>query len=662
MKSRTAQVYFNDSGTPVADDFDDVYFSNDSGIDETHHVFIAGNDIPARWLAHTRRDFVIAETGFGTGLNCLVAMQAFAAFRAEHPEHPLKQLFILSTEKFPMARDDLARALTAFPVLEEAAKALLNNYPLSIQGCHRLHFDEFHTTLDLWIGDVHELLPQWHVPPRGMIDAWFLDGFAPGKNPDMWTEALFSQMARVSRQGATFGTFTAAGIVKRGLRDAGFVVEKRKGFGRKRDMLCGYFDGQHSAPAAPPYSRFNNDAVTANHRLAIIGGGLAAATLARSLSRTGISATVLCADETLAQGASGNPQGGFYPQLHSEASIASQIQAHGFLYASRVYRQLPEPFTHDWCGVLQLNFSETVGERQAKLLDSEVWPEALVCAISQQDASDFAGVPLPAGGLHIPLGGWVCPPELVSALIAGCDENIRVQTGAKVTAVTEQEDGVTLCVNGKEQHFDYAVIATGADSIHIPQMTALPLRPVRGQVEAIPGQPSVSALRTVLCHKGYMTPHMDNRHALGSTYGKDDTRCDVRESDTQTNMATHKKAMGADSWVAQLQHDGKARAAIRLTLPDHQPATGQLLSNDVLYEQYRALSTGKPLSSQTQLPAGRLFTLTGLGSRGLTTAPLMAQILTGQLTHTPLPAPESLLQATAPQRFAIRNSIRGVAP
>ena len=268
MKSRTAQVYFNDSGTPVADDFDDVYFSNDSGIDETHHVFIAGNDIPARWLAHTRRDFVIAETGFGTGLNCLVAMQAFAAFRAEHPEHPLKQLFILSTEKFPMARDDLARALTAFPVLEEAAKALLNNYPLSIQGCHRLHFDEFHTTLDLWIGDVHELLPQWHVPPRGMIDAWFLDGFAPGKNPDMWTEALFSQMARVSRQGATFGTFTAAGIVKRGLRDAGFVVEKRKGFGRKRDMLGGYFDGQHPAPAAPPYSRFNNDAVTANQQRA----------------------------------------------------------------------------------------------------------------------------------------------------------------------------------------------------------------------------------------------------------------------------------------------------------------------------------------------------------------------------------------------------------
>ena len=155
---------------------------------------------------------------------------------------------------------------------------------------------------------------------------------------------------------------------------------------------------------------------------------------------------------------------------------------------------------------------------------------------------------------------------------------------------------------------------------------------------------------------------MDNRHALGSTYGKDDTRCDVRESDTQTNLATHKKAMGADSWVAQLQHDGKARAAIRLTLPDHQPASGQLLSNDVLYEEYRALSTGKPLSSQTQPPAGRLFTLTGLGSRGLTTAPLMAQILTGQLTHTPLPAPESLLQATAPQRFAIRNSIRGVAP
>ena len=343
MKSKHAQVHFNESGTPVADHFDDVYFSNDSGIDETQHVFVAGNDLLERWQQWRNPTFVIAETGFGTGLNFLVAMRAFNEFKATNPNHPLKHLYFITTEKFPLPQQDMQRALEAFPALKAEAEALSELYPMGLEGCHRLYFERHSTTLDLWIGDVHELLPQWHAPIEGLIDAWFLDGFAPSKNPDMWTDALFSQMARLSKTGTTFGTFTAAGIVKRGLAGVGFDIKKRKGFGRKRDMLTGVFNTandsvQHKLRLPNgPYYRYVNSSVTEASKVAVVGSGLAAATACLALVKRGINTTLYFDGDTLASGASGNPQGGFYPQLHSEASIASRIQAHSFLYARQAY-------------------------------------------------------------------------------------------------------------------------------------------------------------------------------------------------------------------------------------------------------------------------------------------------------------------------------------
>lgn len=230
VKPQHAQVHFNEQGTPVADHFDDVYFSNDSGIDETRHVFIAGNDLPERWLRHTRCFFVIAETGFGTGLNCLVVMDAFRQFREQNPGHPLRQLFILTTEKFPLNKPDLQQALSGFTVLAEPASQLIAQYPIAIEGCHRLHFDSYSTTLDLWIGDVHGVLPQWHVPEDGLIDAWFLDGFAPSKNPDMWTDALFSQMGRVTRKGGTFGHIYGSGRSKARIKKRRLYYRKAQWF------------------------------------------------------------------------------------------------------------------------------------------------------------------------------------------------------------------------------------------------------------------------------------------------------------------------------------------------------------------------------------------------------------------------------------------------
>ncbi|BFT29863.1 bifunctional tRNA (5-methylaminomethyl-2-thiouridine)(34)-methyltransferase MnmD/FAD-dependent 5-carboxymethylaminomethyl-2-thiouridine(34) oxidoreductase MnmC [Alteromonas sp. D210916BOD_24] len=677
MKSKQARVHFNDNGTPVADHFDDVYFSNDSGIDETQHVFIMGNKLAERWQTCIQHSFVIAETGFGTGLNFLVAMRAFNEFRLANPSHPLKQLYFISTEKFPLPQEDLRRALSAFPALQVEAQMLTKDYPMGLEGCHRIAFPACSTTLDLWIGDIHELLPQWHTPKEGLVDAWFLDGFAPSKNPDMWTDALFSQMARLSKSGTTFGTFTAAGIVKRGLADVGFIVEKTKGFGRKRDMLIGTFETQnpttnHRLRRPPgPYYRYNNVPLSANHHVVVVGSGLGAAVTCLSLAKRGIPTTLCFDKETLATGASGNPQGGFYPQLHSEASIPSRLQAHSFLYARQTFATLVARYPsvpHDFCGVIQLGFNENTQQRQKKLVQSDVWPEQLVKAIDAETASRIANVELPNSGLFIELGGWIAPGPLVNAMIEEAqrigDLTLLAQHHYVAHRIKEEDDAapieVSFTTSDKEVaiHGDHLVLCLGAEAVKHSAFDSLPLRPVRGQVEAIPTQSPLSDLNTVLCHKGYLTPALNGRHALGSTYVKNDMLTQVRDAESEVNLSTHRQALQNTTLMNNLVHDNTARAAIRLGSPDHQPLVGQLYDFSTLKPTFSELGLGKPLESVATLPKCAVSTVTCLGSRGLTTAPLMAEILISSLCDEPLPLNNDLLNALNTSRFMVREAIR----
>ncbi|MEW9799098.1 bifunctional tRNA (5-methylaminomethyl-2-thiouridine)(34)-methyltransferase MnmD/FAD-dependent 5-carboxymethylaminomethyl-2-thiouridine(34) oxidoreductase MnmC [Alteromonas sp. CYL-A6] len=663
MKSQTASVHFNETGTPVADAFDDVYYSNDSGIEESRYVFMTANGLPGRWLEHTRREFVIAETGFGTGLNFLVATQAFEQFRKQHPSHPLRQLYFLSTEKFPLPAAAMKKALATFPELSEQASALTEQYPMAMAGCHRRHFAHGAVILDLWIGDIHDSLPQWACPASGLVDAWFLDGFAPSKNPEMWTTPLFEQLQRLSRPQASVATFTSAGVVKRGLQSAGFTVQKIKGFGRKREMLTGVMTSapDHSAPAGP-WARYRTPPVSGE--VLIIGAGLAGSACALALCQRGIPVTLCYDDANVASGASGNPQGGFYPQLHAEASLASQIQAHCFLYASEQYRAVTatQPLAHEFCGVLQLGFNPASQTRHNKLATSGLWPEELVHLIEADAASALAGLTLPCPALSIPLGGWLSPPELVKALLALAKDTglLTLRASTRVCDVEEQPDHVTVRTDkGDTLTASHCIFACGHQSQSSRYFAPLPLRPVRGQVEAVPTTSELKPLRQVLCHKGYLTPQHGGRHALGSTYVKQDTATDIRAAESAMNLATHQQALADCDWIQTLRHDGEARAAVRLGVPDHQPLCGVAGRLSALWQQCARLGDGKPLESLPLPPQSRIVTLTALGSRGLTTAPLLAETLACELLHAPLPLPQTLLNATSPSRFIIRDALRG---
>ena len=248
-----AQLNWNDQGTPVSRAFDDVYFSNDNGLEETRYVFLNGNQIPVRFAQHSRDIFIVAESGFGTGLNFLTLWQAFDRFCSEHPDATLKRLHFISCEKFPLTQTDLVAAHAHWPELAHWAEQLQQQWPQALPGCQRLLFNSGKVTLDLWLGDINALINTFDDSLNAQVDAWFLDGFAPSKNPEMWTPELFAAMARLARPGGTLATFTSAGFVRRGLQEAGFTVAKRKGFGHKREMLTGVMEQASALPHSQPW-------------------------------------------------------------------------------------------------------------------------------------------------------------------------------------------------------------------------------------------------------------------------------------------------------------------------------------------------------------------------------------------------------------------------
>jgi tRNA 5-methylaminomethyl-2-thiouridine biosynthesis bifunctional protein len=665
----TANVHFNANGTPFAEDFDDVYYSDALGLAESRHVFLAHNTLPERWLNCPEKEFVIGETGFGTGLNFLVTLAEFATFCHTQQNNNL-HLHFISVEKFPLEKVDLQTALSHFPELSQFSEQLITQYPMAIAGCHRLSFLAGRVTLDLWLGDAQQMLPKIVCPESGLVNAWYLDGFAPGKNPDMWTARLFEQMARLATTNCTFSTFTAAGNVKRGLRDAGFVVNKCPGHARKRDMLVGNINPELNEPRvnrvhAPYFKRNGPKASKCASRVAVVGGGIAGANCAYALSKRGFKINVYCKEHALAQGASGIAQGAFHPQLNAEASIPSQIYALAFDYARQQYSKLLAEgfeFAHQWCGVLQVAFNEKVEHRQRKLIDNNTWPKDLIHWLKTEQVEQICQVAMPYPGLFIPHGGWINPPDLVHALLQAAkrQSDCHVQNHKKLETLSHNEDCWQLnWQDGSQDFADIVVLATGGDGIDIQQLAELPMRLARGQVEAIETQAPLTLLNTVLSHKGYLTPEYKGQHAMGSTYVKNDRDSSYRDEEEQDNLAMHKKSLPKCAWLQHVKGEQQGRAAIRCSSPDHLPLVGAVPNFFAQKQQYNELYKSLPMhrySKATDMP--NLFMLGALGFRGLTSAPLLAEVLASQISAQAMPMAHDLLNALNPNRFLIRDLIR----
>ena len=659
-----AKIHFNQENTPVSDKFDDVYFSNQDGLAETHYVFLEGNQLWERWVNYQEAHFVIAETGFGTGLNFFAVTTLFGEFRQKYPNSPLKRLYFISFEKYPLALDALQQAHLAYPQFSHLAQHLQQHWLNPIQGCYRFHFDE--TTLDLWFGDVAENLPLLGDYMNDKIDAWFLDGFAPSKNPDMWNEQLYQQMFRFTKLQGTFATFTAASAVRKGLEAAGFDVTKRKGFGKKRECLSGQKTHEKLTALSVPWFQ-GQPANLKEEDIAIIGGGIASLCTAISLLKRGAKITIYCEDEQTALNASGNKQGAFYPQLSDDNERNIRFYIHAFAYGHQFLQwaiQQKIEFEHEFCGVAFCAYNEKAESKLNKIAELNL-PSDLYQSLSPTELSEKVGLPLPFGGGFIPRGAWLAPRQLVQHAFAFLEkQGVQIKTSQKVTALSQTKHGwqITTAENETFCH-EVVVLANGHKLTDFEQTQKLPLYPVRGQVSQIPTSENLLKLKTVLCYDGYLTPVDQAKisHCIGASHVRDNATREFSLTEQQENQQKIQQNISED-WTKEVDTSGNlARIGVRCSVRDLTPMMGAVPHFSAQQTQYQNLFNlrrrKQPIEQAENYP--NLYLIGALGSRGLTSSPFLGETLASLIYGEPLPMSEDLIHNLIPNRSWVRRWLKG---
>ncbi|MCK3658756.1 bifunctional tRNA (5-methylaminomethyl-2-thiouridylate)-methyltransferase MnmD/FAD-dependent cmnm(5)s(2)U34 oxidoreductase MnmC [Pasteurellaceae bacterium Pebbles2] len=677
LQVQPAKIHFNQEHTPVSTQFDDVYFSNQDGLAESRYVFQEGNQLWQRWQQHPNAHFVIAETGFGTGLNFFMATTLFRQFRQQFPQSPLQRLFFISFEKHPIPLEQLKIAHQSYPEFAELSQQLQQHWLEPIAGCYRFHFDE--TALDLWFGDINQQLPMLGDYMQNRIDAWFLDGFAPSKNPEMWNDALYSNMYRYSKTNGTFATFTAASAVRKGLENAGFQVQKRKGFGKKRECLNGTKLAENApqflAPQQPWYlaqaAQFEQQA-----DVAIIGGGIASLFTALSLLKRGAKITLYCEDEHTALNASGNKQGAFYPQLSDDDLCNIRFYIHAFAYGLQQLGwaiQQGIEFEHEFCGVALCAYDQKSAVKLDKISQYQ-WHSSLYQPLDQQQLSEAVGLPLPCGGGFIPQGAWLAPRQFVQNSFAYLAKlGVKIKTSQKITALcqTSQENQWQL-TNAQGENFSHTIVvlANGHKITDFAQTQDLPLYPVRGQVSQIATTPNLLKLKTVLCYDGYLTPSDQSKtsHCIGASHLRNNAERHFSAEEQAQNQQKIQQNLTALSpenhWLNDIDtSSNQARVGIRCSVRDRVPMLGNVPNFQQQVADYQNLYNLRR-RKQAIVPAANynnLYLVAALGSRGLTSAPLLGETLASLIYGEPLPLSEDILHNLSANRSWIRKLLKGSA-
>jgi len=608
---------FRPDGTLYSPQFDDVYASAAGTLAETRHVFLQGNGLPERWRNCER--FTVIETGFGAGLNFLATWQAW---RESAPWHA--RLHFVSVEKHPFACTDLAAIHVRFPELVAMSGELLACYPLLLPGFHRLHLDQVRVTLTLLFGEAAVMLNQLEAN----ADAFYLDGFAPARNPQMWSEAVFAELARLAAPGATVATYSVAAAVRRGLAKAGFAVAKRQGSAGKREMLAGRFAGNGSANESPT-----------DKRAVVIGAGLAGSGCAQRLAERGWAVEIIERHAAPAQEASGNPAGLVRPVFSLDWNTHSRFTSAAFLYALRHHAALSGAggaLIQGTGGVLQLARDDNHLGKLQRILEQFALPPALVQLMATPQATELAGATVAGPGCWFPEASWVKPESI-------CRANLDVASAR--TRSLFQSDATALRRGGREWEIldrsgmmlaraPVVILANAHSAGRFSQAAGLPLRPVRGQASLLPEREGMT-LRIAVCREGYITPARDGVHCLGASFNEGSLEEGTRVEDHAANLRRLGRMLpGFGTGVAPESLDG--RVAFRAMSADRLPVLGRLPSEPGLYA------------------------CLALGSRGMTWAALAAEIVASRVDGDPMPVERDLLAALDAGRFSARREVRGV--
>ncbi|WP_454783679.1 bifunctional tRNA (5-methylaminomethyl-2-thiouridine)(34)-methyltransferase MnmD/FAD-dependent 5-carboxymethylaminomethyl-2-thiouridine(34) oxidoreductase MnmC [Legionella sp. WA2024007413] len=645
---------------PFSTQYDDIYHSSEGAINQALHVFINGNDLVHRWqsLSDDKPSrFTIAETGFGLGLNFLVSWSLWEQYAPQN-----SKLHFISCEKHPLSLADLTKSLGSWPQLEKYVQQLIASYPVLTPGYHHLSFCNGRVTLTLMLGDALECYEQLLICGEAVlekelraafIDAWFLDGFAPAKNKSMWSESLIKIIAMLSKENTTLATYTAAGSVKSGLSKHGFVVEKRKGFGPKRHMICARFTQlgvQNTAKRHTPWHVGTPEKYPRRSAI-IIGAGLAGCFTAYTLNKRGWNVTIIDELNQVGRGGSANQQAVLFPKLSAYRSPLTQFLLTAFLYAARTYQCiLKQTKLGELNGSLLLSYSEKEEAAQSSLCSwLEHYPE-LGSLVDAQRATELAGIPLDKPGLHIPLSGWINSPELCQYLVSA--EGISLITNTSVRQLNFDKRWI---VNDLET--EVLILANGHKINSFSETEYLPVKPIRGQMTGITSTEQTGGLKLPVCGEGHVLPAIKGIHQLGATYELKSANPQIKSQDDQSNLAKLRELAPKVLWSQTVSNHW---AGVRASTPDYLPIVGQIAQAEQFMQQFARLETNaKRWIGQAGSYYPGLYACAGFGSRGLTTIPLCAEWLASVINNEMGCLPRNLQYALSPARFLRKNIIRG---
>jgi tRNA 5-methylaminomethyl-2-thiouridine biosynthesis bifunctional protein len=599
---------------PVSKQFGDVYFSKDNGLLETRHVFLNGNDLAPRLAELEDHDyFCVGETGFGTGLNILALWQLWQQVRPNNHS----RLHAISVEKFPLTKADLIRALNVWPELQPLAEQLIAQYPLPIAGCHRLNFPEERFSIDLWLGDAHDVFPAMEKTTQ--VNAWFLDGFAPSCNPDMWEDKVLNNIVRLSDIGTTFSSFSVAGVLKRGLKQHGISISRPRGFGHKREMLKAIWQEHtviqpdlesqsesHSEKKKPtlktkPYMR----------HIAVIGAGIAGLSTAWAFASRGHKVSIV-EQTTPLSGGSGNPLALLNPKLCPIEQSAEHLMTLAWQHAMRHYGGFK--------AYRPMQVKQYALKKPETLLNlATEYPIGILDQTAIEQQQPETAYP----SLELLYAGAVSPHQLRDEILQ--HPHISYQQ-ATVTGIQPSDIGIVIQMNNTNVlHADHVVVCCALENAQFFENYPV-LKPIRGQVSWFE-TPHLLADATAYSYGGYAAKLNGQQMILGASFYPGRADREILEEDHVHNFNLIHSVM--PNYAQQLPpiDTWQGRASVRAQSQDYFPLLGKLKEQQEIYS------------------------FAGLGSKGFLFAPLCAEILAAQILNEACPVPSSLVKKLSATRF-----------
>ncbi len=570
-----------ENGSPESETFGDVYFSNEGGPAETQAIFLAANQIGAR-LAACPTQLTIGETGFGTGLNLLCLLALWQSQPAPRPK-----LHFITTELYPLSPADMAQAHQAWPELADLSAMLRAVYPPAIAGAHRRYLFDGEICVDFLWGDAADKLNAYHPIDAAPVDCWFLDGFSPALNPDMWTPKLFQALAALSHAGTTLSSFTVAGDVRRGLADAGFKVSKQAGFGRKREMLTAVFEADETARPTPPLPNIHQQTAP----IVVVGAGIAGVAtawqLARQLAPKGQNVCLIERGTEACQAASSSPASAFSPFFQPQWTPRARMLMAGFLTAEHMLADLRangHVFDAQQKGMVMLDMAEKNKrcQRFAEWQHSLDVPDPYRQTLSVEAVQALTGVDVPYGGWLYPQAGWLHLSQLAQAMLADAGEKIDHYFSTEVTALRHEQGQWQLVLkslsNGQETIMPAArvVLCQAHDAAAL--IPELPLTKVHGQIVQFPKPAGLKNLSLPLNCGFTLVPDAQEQLHWGASFRHKISQAEILPEETERLLAAFHDCF---DFLPEAERAGVTQAAqikvwagLRCTHPTRMPLIG----------------------------------------------------------------------------------------